>query len=194
MIRSIFIIAIVAAALTPATTDARRQHRTPIAPAAAAAPAPDQGPNIALGARTGDAIAVNATTAGAPFLGFNIHVAAQASAGVTITSVAGGDVDGAFCFSSRPAAGELVFGCVTAPPAPTTGPDALTSIRVAATGDGCVTVRLVDVAPTSTDAEFYDTYTIYLNGPRAEPQLNAIDTTATRVLVGAGRFRDCPAG
>jgi hypothetical protein len=160
------------------------------------------GGTISLGSVAGAAVPVNTTAATDAYAGFNIHIRATASAGVTVTSmsgsatgstiISGGDPSSVSCASSVPAAGELVYACVALNGQSTTAAGLLATLTVSTTGNGYVDVHLV-TSPT-IDLAHLSTFTV--NAPLAtvEMQANTVNTNNVHVFAGSGVLADCAAG
>jgi hypothetical protein len=186
------------ATVTPTSTSTWTPSVTPTGtPTFAITPGPGggigTGPNIGLGDVAGLVVPVNATTGSqSPYSGFNVHVLANPSSGVTLTSISPSEIGGlfggatSFCISSAPSADEKVFACteITGQSLSTAG--LLATITIAAQGSGCVDVSLRDDASTTLG-----TYTI--DAESSARQTNIVNTGAlAHVLVGAGALGDCP--
>lgn len=159
------------------------------------------GGTIALGATSGISVPVNTTAATDAYAGFNLHVRAVASGGVALagmsgdsagsTIVSGNDPSSVFCHGSVPVAGDYVFACTALNGQSTTTAGLLATLTVTASGNGCVSVRLVTVP--SSDAAFATLNTYTSNAPiaSAEMQANIVGSGLANVLVGSGAVSDC---
>ncbi len=158
------------------------------------------GPAIALGDVNGTAVVVSATTTATdPYKGFNLHVHAEPSAGVSGLSIAA-NIDGStlpsqdaqpFCVAKAPAGlpNDKVYGCVVVGAGSTSAAGVLANFVVHAQGSGCVVLSLV----TQPGSDTLDTFTI--NAADATKQANTVDTATTKgVIVGGGSPSDCAAG
>ena len=159
------------------------------------------GGTLFLGNATGAAFPVRTTAATDAYAGFNLHVRAVASGGVALggmsgdsagsTIVSGNDPSSVFCHGSVPVAGDYVFACTALNGQSTTTAGLLATLTVTASGNGCVSVRLVTVP--SSDAAFATLNTYTSNAPiaSAEMQANIVGSGLANVLVGSGAVSDC---
>lgn len=154
---------------------------------------------ISLGSASGATVPVNTTAATDPYAGFNLRVRSVASRGVTLTGISGsaigstllssGDPNSVSCQSAVLVPGDLVFGCVALSGQSTAAAGLLARLTVAASGDGCVLLRLIGVGAIDPDIALY-TYTI--NAPVGpDMQADTVDVAVINVLVGAGTLADC---
>ena len=160
------------------------------------ATAAGNGPAIALGAASGLDVPASAITASPDaYRGFNLHVAAVTSAGVALTAISGStaggilDAGGLFCTTQVPAPHEVNYGCVALGGQSTTTPGVLATMTLQATGNGCITVSLVDLPPGDPNAVVSDTYTV--DDLTATLQQNTVGAGTVRVIVGTGTLADC---
>ena len=149
------------------------------------------GPAISPGTVSGTNVPINAGVSTDPWNGFNLHVHANVSGGLTLTSITGSSsgsvlAGSVFC-SSTGLLPDDVFGCVGLAGQSITTAGLLGTFAIAASGNGCAEVTLV-IAPG--DATM-DTYTIDVGG--GDAQANTVDTvTKAKVLFGTGTLADCP--
>jgi hypothetical protein len=163
------------------------------------ATAAGSGPTITLGAASGaDVPVAAATTSADPYNGFHLHVAAATSAGVALTEISGSatgstlDAGGLFCTTQVPAVHEVNYGCVALAGQSTTTAGLLATMTLHATGNGCITVRLVDLPPGDPNAVVSDTYTV--DQLTTTVQQNTVGAGTVRVTVGTGTLPDCIGG
>ncbi len=152
------------------------------------------GPDIGLGAVDGTSVPALALT-GAKFAynGFNLHLLANPSAGVTLTGITGSEtgsllgVSGTlFCAQNSPSALERVFGCTASSGQTATSAGPLATFSLQAQGVGCVDVAL-EVVPNSDPAT--DTYTI--DAVSSARQTNLVSQNVVHMLFGTGSISDC---
>ncbi len=158
------------------------------------------GGTISLGPAAGASVPANTSAASDAYAGFNLHARAVASGGITLTGMSGsaagstilsaGDPGSVACYGSVPMSGDLVFGCVALNGQSTSTAGLLATLTVAASGNGCVAVRLITTAVGDPDIALLNTYTI--NAPiSTETQANAVNGIVVHVLFGSGTVADC---
>lgn len=157
------------------------------------------GPTVALGTPSGLTVQVNATASPDPYMGFNLHVAAVPSAGVSLTAISGsftgstldngGPTGDLYCTTNVVSPHEVNYGCVAYGGQSATTSGWLATMSLAATGNGCVTVSLIDLPPGDPNAAVSDTYTV--DQLTTTPQQNVVSASATQVIVGTGTAADC---
>jgi hypothetical protein len=154
------------------------------------------GPTIALGTAVSGTVPVNAsTTAPDAYRGFHLHVAVTPSAGVTVNTITGSatgstlDTGGLFCNTQVPAPNEVNYGCVALDGQSSTAAGLLATMTLGVTGNGCITVRLIDLPAGDPNAVVSDTYTV--DHLTSTLQQNTVSTTTAKVLVGTGTLAQC---
>jgi hypothetical protein len=149
-----------------------------------------RGGTISLGAVSGNTVEVGTTAAADSWNGFNIHVTTRTSPGVALTQISATRSTALpgqwFCPSSVPAAGEYVFACIGLEQQSVSAPASLASFTFAATGNGCIGVRLVS-APGD---DLLDTFT--MDSATSTVQAVTVSTAPAKILIGAGTAADCP--
>ena len=107
------------------------------------------GPSISPGTVAGTNVPINAGASVDSWNGFNIHVHADVSGGVTLTGLTGSStgsiLTGSVFCSATGVLPEKVFGCVGLAGQSITGAGLMATFAVAATGNGCVEISLVTV-------------------------------------------------
>jgi hypothetical protein len=157
------------------------------------------GGSISLGDVVGNTVAVNTTAPTDPYSAFNLHLHANPSPGVAISSIVGsnvgsvlsktGDSSDLSCASATPMATDRVFACenVGGGTAMITAAGLLASFSFNATGNGCIVVNLITVfGDTSSNL---NTYTV--DSATTSMEANAVSSITADITVGTGTMGDC---